>query len=104
MEVMAYQTKFVTALLLSCLVSLNGCSTSNSLNPPTGNAIGAAAGGIVGASGAAILGAPKPVIALAGIGGAALGYYLTTMRFTSRGIIASGGQVYTLGDYVIINV
>ncbi len=92
------------ALFLSC--ALAGCSYNPfaSNNELTGNAAGAAAGGAIGAGSAALLGAQKYVIALAGIGGAALGYYLTTIDFKAGGIAKAGGQVYSVGDYVTIEL
>jgi outer membrane protein OmpA-like peptidoglycan-associated protein len=83
--------------LTSC--SYNPFSTDNEL---TGNPGGAAVGAGVGAGGAALLGASKYVIGLAGLGGASLGYYLTTVNFASGGVVKAGGQVYSVGDYVTI--
>lgn len=103
---MAQKRNIALSLFCACLLSLASCSynpfaTNNEL---TGNVAGAAAGGAIGAGGAALLGAQKYVIALAGIGGAALGYYLTTIDFKSGGITRVGGQVYSVGDYVTIEI
>lgn len=85
--------------LVSC--SYNPFSTNNEL---TGSAGGALAGGVIGAGGAALLGAQKSVIALAGLGGATLGYYMTTINFAAGGVVKAGGQVYSVGDYVTIEI
>ncbi|MES2218658.1 MAG: OmpA family protein [Pseudomonadota bacterium] len=73
-------------------------------DPPTGNIVGTAIGGVGGAGIAALFGASKPTIAVAGIAGAGLGYYMTTLRFSAAGILEAGGKVYALGDYVIIDI
>lgn len=94
-------------LALICLLDvLSGCtfnpfSTHNEL---TGRPEGALLGGLIGGGIPALLNAPRAVIALAAVGGAGVGYYVTTLRFASSGIINAGGQVYTLGDSVSITV
>jgi outer membrane protein OmpA-like peptidoglycan-associated protein len=93
------------ALVVAVALNLTGCTAmSQDTNPPTGNIVGTAIGAGAGAGAAALLGAKAPIIGIAGIAGAGLGYYLTTLRFASGGIIAAGGHVYTLGDTVIIDV
>jgi outer membrane protein OmpA-like peptidoglycan-associated protein len=96
------------SLLLTALSLwfLTGCSFNpfTTDNEMTGSPIGAVAGGGIGAGGAALLGAPKYVIGLAGLGGASLGYYVTTVNFASGGIVKAGGQVYSVGDYVTIEI
>jgi hypothetical protein len=94
----------ITTLILCTLMTLTGCAPMSEADPPTGNLLGTAVGGIGGASAAAILGASKPTIAVAGIAGAGLGYYMSTLRFSGSGIIAAGGKVYAIGDYVIIDL
>ncbi len=84
-------------LLASC--SFNPFTTDNEM---TGNAAPAVAGGAIGAGGAALLGGSKYAIGLAGLGGAALGYYLSTLDFDAGGIAQAGGQVYTQGDFATI--
>lgn len=96
--------KQLAILAMTSVFALSACSTTNDLNPRTGSATGAVAGGVLGATAAYVLSLPKAAVALAGIGGAGVGYYLTTLRFSARGIYAAGGQVYTLGDYIIINI
>lgn len=85
---------------------LAGC-TFNPLsgnNDLTGSGEGMLLGGAIGAGSTALLHAPRPLVVLAGAGGAALGYYVTTLRFDSGGIIQAGGQVFSVGDYVTIEV
>ncbi len=83
--------------LASC--SFNPFTDDNQL---TGNAAGPVIGGAAGAGTTALLGAPKSVIALAGIGGAGAGYYVTTLRHAAGGVLQAGGQVYQMGDFVTI--
>ncbi len=90
-----------TLLLTATSCSFNPFTTDNEL---TGSAAGAALGGVVGAGSAALLGANKYVIALAGVGGAAVGYYVTTLNFASGGVVKAGGQVFSVGDYVTIEI
>lgn len=93
-------------LLIFSLFYLVSCSfnpfTTN--NHTTGNPAGAVIGGVAGAGGVALLGGSKPLIALTGIGGGMLGYYVTTLRYDSGGIIHAGGQVYQVGDFVGIYI
>jgi outer membrane protein OmpA-like peptidoglycan-associated protein len=96
---------FKKAVAVAVLLNLTGCTAmSQDTNPPTGNVVGTAIGAGAGAGIAAVLGAKAPLIGVAGLAGAGLGYYLTTLRFASGGIVAAGGHVYTLGDTVIIEV
>lgn len=85
--------------LASC--TYNPLSNQNDL---TGSPAGAIIGAGVGAGSAALLDAPGPIIWLAGLGGAGVGYYVTTLRFASGGIVQAGGQVFTLGDYLTIDI
>src|SRR5579872_4352320 len=86
--------------IFAFLLALEGCS----FNDLTGSPGPAVAGGAAGAGSAALLGGSKYTIALAGIGGAALGYYVSTLTFAAGGVTQAGGQVYTLGDYVTIEI
>jgi outer membrane protein OmpA-like peptidoglycan-associated protein len=93
---------FILSLMMA--VILAACSYDRS-DHFTGNAIGpligaAAGGGAMAATGTA----SKPAIGLAGLLGAGVGYYVTTLRFASGGIIQAGGQVYTLGEYTTIEI
>jgi outer membrane protein OmpA-like peptidoglycan-associated protein len=73
-------------------------------NHTTGSPWGAAAGAAIGAGGVAALGGPKMYMGLAGLGGGAIGYYVTTLRYDSGGIMQAGGQVYSVGEYVGIEI
>jgi hypothetical protein len=95
------------ALILTCsLLFLNACTfnpfTLN--NETSGDPKAALVGAAAGAGTVALLGGPKPLMALAGIGGGALGYYVTTMRYDAGGIIQYGGQVYHVGDFLGIEI
>ena len=88
-----------TLPLASC--SFNPFTTDNNM---TGSAAPAAAGGAIGAGTAALLGGTKYVIGLAGLSGAAVGYYVSTLNFAAGGVTQVGGQVYTQGDYITIEI
>jgi outer membrane protein OmpA-like peptidoglycan-associated protein len=98
---------YLTWLIIVCTwLFLAGC-TYNPLsdnNQLTGSATGTLVGAGIGAGSMALLNAPRPLIMAAGVGGAALGYYFTTLRFQSGGVVQAGGMVYTLGDYVTIEI
>ncbi len=97
-------SKRITSFLVFSLLALAGCQPISSSNPDTGNAGAAVAGGAVGVGIAALFHAPKLVLGLAGVGGAGLGYYLSTLRFSSAEIIQAGGKVFTQGEFVTIEV
>ena len=85
---------------------LTGCSYNpfvsrhHETGSPAGILIGAAAGaGTVG-----LLGGSKSLMVLAGLGGGAIGYYVTTLRFASGGIVQAGGQVDQVGEYTTIYI
>ncbi len=96
---MRYCSLLAAALLTGC--SFNPFRTDNEM---TGKPMPTIAGGAIGAGSVALLGGSKYAIGLAGLGGATLGYYLSTLNFASGGINQVGGQVYTLGDYVTIEI
>ncbi|MBA3661480.1 MAG: OmpA family protein [Gammaproteobacteria bacterium] len=86
-----------TLTQLICGCSYNPFIANNHL---TGSPAGAAIGAGVGVGGTALLNAPKPVMAIAGIGGGMLGYYVTTLRYDAGGIFQAGGQVYKVGGFI----
>ena len=100
------QKEAKVALLAFSLCFLMSCSFNpfSQNNHTTGSPLGAVVGGTVGAGSVAVLGGPKPIIALGGIGGGAIGYYATTLRYDAGGVMHSGGQVYKIGDYVGIDI
>ncbi len=87
---------------LPCVLSFS--SMSCSFNNTTGSLGGAAVGAGAGGGLAALFGASRPVIGLAALGGAGLGYYVTTLTFNAGGVTQSGGQVFTEGDFVTIEI
>lgn len=100
---MEYKPNQIVALFLATAILLTGCAPAT--NPPTGGELaGAALGGVALGGTAAYLGASRPVIGILGLGGAGLGYYMASLRFASGGVLKTGGKVYTLGDYVIIEI
>lgn len=86
---------FSIAAVTSC--SFNPFRTDNEL---TGSAASTAVGAAVGGLTAAGVGGSKPEIGLAGLAGGLVGYYVSTLRFASGGILHFGGQVYTVGERV----
>ena len=64
----------------------------------------AALGAGVGAGGVALLGGTKATMVVAGIAGGTIGYYVTTLRYASGGILQAGGKVYKIGDYLGIYI
>lgn len=101
---MQWKTKIVTALL--GLAPLMGCSYNPFItnNHTTGSPVGATVGAGVGAGSAILLGGSKPYIALGGLVGGVIGYYVTTLRYDAGGVIQGGGKVYKVGDYIGIYV
>ncbi len=102
---MKRKTMFFVALL-SSLFLLASCSFNpfTTANHETGNPVGAVVGAAAGAGGVALLGGPKPYMGIAGIVGGAIGYYVTTLRYDSGGVIQGGGKVYKLGDLIGIYI
>lgn len=91
-------------VLLSCFLTACSYNPLISNNHTTGSASGALIGAGVGAGGVAALGGSKPFMTAFGIGGGAVGYYATTLRYDSGGIIQGGGKVYRIGDRVGIYI
>lgn len=95
-------TGTLVLMLLMTACSYNPFRTNNEM---TGNLWGAGIGAAAGVGTAAIVGNSSSFwYGVAGLTGASIGYYVTSLRFASAGIIQSGGQVFTLGDYVTIEV
>jgi outer membrane protein OmpA-like peptidoglycan-associated protein len=95
----------MSALLLTILL-LVSCSYNplSGNNHATGSPIGAISGAAIGGGGVALLGGTKPLIGAAALAGGAIGYYVTTLRYDSGGVIQSGGQVYSVGQVVGIYI
>ncbi len=95
---------------ITCTLMLAFCLSSCTYNPfidnnrTTGDATGAIVGAGVGAGGVGLLGGTRPMMVAAGLGGGALGYYVTTLRYDSGGIVQAGGQVYSVGQTVGIYI
>jgi len=92
-------TVLVCSLLVSC--SYNPFITNNH---ETGSPGGAIIGAGIGGGGVALLDGTKPYIGLGAIIGGAVGYYVTTLRYDSGGVIQGGGKVYKLGDLIGIYI
>lgn len=94
------------ALIFALVLTIMSCS----YNPfrtdarPTGKLAPTAIGAAAGAGTMWAFHAPDSVIALGGILGGTIGYYVSTQHFAAKGIEAAGGQVYTLGDFVTIEI
>lgn len=92
-------TVLLSIILSSC--SFNPFLENNHLTgDPLWTAIGAGTGGGIMAG----LHAPGFVTGLSALGGGAIGYYATTLRFAAGGVIQVGGTVYKVGDFVGIYV
>lgn len=103
-HVMNFKLKIIA--LLITLIAFSGCSYNPFIenNQLTGTAAGAVVGGVIGAGGLALIGAPKALVAVGGVGGAAIGYYTTTLRYVSGGVIQTCGAVYKVGDNIGIYI
>lgn len=102
------ESKYHLVLALILSFTLAGCSfnpftTDNHL---TGSGTSTAVGAAVGVGTTAVIGQTTKTtpLAIGGAVGALVGYYVSTLRFASGGIIHGGGQVFTLGDYVSIDL
>jgi len=90
----------ITALTLSV-----GCTPFSKTNPLTGSALGTVAGGGVGYGITKLLKVNNGgAIAALTLSGAGVGYYLSSQRFASSEMVQAGGKVFTLGQYVTINL
>lgn len=92
--------------LLLCLTacSNNPFAPNSPTNAMTGNAAGTAIGAAAGTTTGFLFGFPNSITAALGVGGGAAGYYATTERFAAGGIVQSGGQVFSNGDYTTIEI
>lgn len=92
--------------LASSMALLAGCTYNPFItnNHTTGSAASTLIGAGIGAGSVGLLGGSKPLMVLAGLGGGAIGYYVSTLRYDSGGIIQAGGQVYKVGDFVGIYI
>lgn len=86
--------------LLICALLFGSCSPARD----RGNLEGAFVGTAVGAGAVSLIGSTRYTLIPAGILGGALGYYVTTLRFTASGVTQAGGHVYQLGQYVTIDI
>jgi outer membrane protein OmpA-like peptidoglycan-associated protein len=93
-----------TPFFVFFVAALVGCTPFSDTNPPTGNVTGPVVGGAAGYGLGSLLHLTRTGSAALGIGGAGLGYYLTTQRFSSAEIVSNGGQVFSLGQFVTINL
>ena len=94
-------------LIFALILGISACSYNpfNRSDHLTGSAVGAGVGAVAAGGTAAAVGvSSKTALALTALAGASVGYYATTLRFDSAGIIQGGGQVYTLGDYATIEI
>ena len=92
--------------VLVSLLFLSSCAYNpfSFNNHPTGDPLAAAIGAGVGGGGVALLGGSRPLIGVAAITGGVIGYYTTTLRYDSGGVIQGGGQVYKIGGFIGIYI
>jgi outer membrane protein OmpA-like peptidoglycan-associated protein len=97
--------KRLVTLVLAFAFLLQGCTANTSNRRDTGRqAAGATLGGAAAGLSTAALGAPRPLVVGAALGGMALGYYVTTLRFDAGPIYKAGGQVYAQGEYIGVSI
>jgi outer membrane protein OmpA-like peptidoglycan-associated protein len=103
--IMKRKVNIFGAFLLS-LPILTGCTYNpfTTQNHITGSPAAAAAGAGIGAGTMALVGGSKLAIGIAGIAGGTAGYYVTTLRYASGGVLQAGGKVYKIGDYLGIYI
>src|SRR5262245_27889352 len=99
---MIYRLCVLILWLMLAACSYNPLSTTNH---NTGDSVAAAAGGVAGFGTAAAFGVTNhAALGAAAIGGAGIGYYMSTIRYDAAGIYQAGGQVFAVGDYVTIEL
>lgn len=93
-------------ILLLSYSMVTGCTYNPFItnNHISGNPVVAGFGAGLGAGGVALLTSSKALMATGGLAGAAIGYYATTLRYASGGIMQGGGKVYKIGDYLGIYI
>lgn len=96
----------LSSILFLSLFFLASCSYNPFIanNHTTGSPTSTLVGAGVGAGGVALLGGSKTLMVLGGLGGGAVGYYVSTLRWDSGGIIQSGGEVYQVGEFIGIYI
>jgi len=97
---------FLIAAFICSLFLLASCSYNPFIanNHETGNPAAAVIGAAAGGGAIALLHGSKPYIGVGAILGGAVGYYVTTLRYDSGGIIQAGGKVYKIGDFIGIYI
>lgn len=102
---MKWKVNIVCLFTLS-LSLLAGCTYNPFLmdNHTTGSPMAAGIGAGVGAGTIALLGGSKAMMVAGGLAGGAIGYYATTLRYASGGVLLAGGKVYKIGDYLGIYI
>lgn len=103
---MAQHRRIMLIIVTCLLLATAGCSYNpfREDNQLTGSATYTAVGAGVGVLGAAAAGGSKAEMGIAGVAGGLIGYYASTLRFASGGIMHAGGQVYTVGQYITIEI
>src|SRR5262249_6719902 len=94
------------AHVVCSLFLLAGCSYNpfSLNNHETGNPAGAIIGAGAGGGAVALLHGSRYYIGLGGLIGGTVGYYVTTLRYDSGGVIQGGGKVYKIGDLIGIYI
>lgn len=94
----------LTAIITCSLLSSCNFNPFVPYSDNTGTAGGTIVGGSAGLGAAAIANASRWWTAGAGFTGGAIGYYVTSMRFESGGIIHYGGKAYQIGQTIGIYI
>lgn len=95
------------AIFLLMLTLMLGACTINPFyrdNEYTGSIASTAVGAGIGAGIIKLLHGSTEAATLGAATGGAIGYYVSTLRFASRGILKACGQVFTLGEFVTIDI
>lgn len=101
---MECKIRYILALPLTLMLTCCTLNPFTSDNKLTGSVVGTGIGAGAGVAAGSIAGFTKANVALTGVAGAAIGYYVTTLRFASGGVLQGGGQVFTLGKYAAIEI
>src|SRR5436190_1120253 len=104
---MIHTPRFVSIGSLILLLSITSCSYNpmNRSDHLTGSPLSTLFGGFVGLGTMGALGyTSKSALGFGAVGGATVGYYVSTLHFAAAGVVQGGGNVYTNGDYVGIEI
>jgi len=104
-DVMQRKACLAISTLALTLTLLSGCTYNPFMdNHLTGSVTSTAVGAGAGVGAVALFRGSPTALVIGGLTGGAIGYYTSTLRFSSGGLIQSGGQVYKIGDFIGIYI